>query len=174
MCLKSYIVWPKYCFCENLNDTLPSLPLCIHVRNKQLLASSNSIYTWRRWPKVVLNNLLLFFQDRIKIAVIHCSKLLAYSVLKRKLHCHQTQASFLLVPHLETKCLWFTDTIWAGSWDFGTYRIGDQRGLRRAAHPRSLTRVFAVRTHEIWNKNQKWDPLRALKTFIRRKMGHTT
>ena len=24
------------------------------------------------------------------------------------------------------------------------------------------------------NKNQKWDPLRAMKTFIRRKMGHTT
>ena len=24
------------------------------------------------------------------------------------------------------------------------------------------------------NKNQKWDPLRAMKTFIRRKVGHTT
>ena len=24
------------------------------------------------------------------------------------------------------------------------------------------------------NKNQKWDPLRAAKTFIRRKVGHTT
>ena len=24
------------------------------------------------------------------------------------------------------------------------------------------------------NKNQKWDPLRAMKTFIRKKMGHTT
>ena len=24
------------------------------------------------------------------------------------------------------------------------------------------------------NKNQKWDPLRAMKTFIRRKIGHTT
>ena len=23
-------------------------------------------------------------------------------------------------------------------------------------------------------KNQKWDPLRAMKTFIRRKVGHTT
>ena len=26
----------------------------------------------------------------------------------------------------------------------------------------------------LWNKNQKWDPLRAMKTFIRRKMGYTT
>ena len=26
----------------------------------------------------------------------------------------------------------------------------------------------------ILNKNQKWDPLRAMKTFIRRKVGHTT
>ena len=25
-----------------------------------------------------------------------------------------------------------------------------------------------------YNKNQKWDPLRSMKTFIRRKMGHTT
>ena len=25
-----------------------------------------------------------------------------------------------------------------------------------------------------WNKIQKWDPLRAMKTFIRRKVGHTT
>ena len=24
------------------------------------------------------------------------------------------------------------------------------------------------------NKNQKWDPLRVMKTFIRKKMGHTT
>ena len=24
------------------------------------------------------------------------------------------------------------------------------------------------------NKNQKWVPLRAMKTFIRKKMGHTT
>ena len=27
---------------------------------------------------------------------------------------------------------------------------------------------------KITNKNQKWDPLRAMKTFIRRKVGHTT
>ena len=26
----------------------------------------------------------------------------------------------------------------------------------------------------VLNKNQKWDPLRAMKTFIRRKVGHTT
>ena len=24
------------------------------------------------------------------------------------------------------------------------------------------------------NKNEKWDPLRAMKTFIRKKVGHTT
>ena len=29
-------------------------------------------------------------------------------------------------------------------------------------------------TLEPWNKNQKWDTLRAMKTFIRRKVGHTT
>ena len=27
---------------------------------------------------------------------------------------------------------------------------------------------------ELLDENQKWDPLRAMKTFIRRKVGHTT
>ena len=37
--------------------------------------------------------------------------------------------------------------------------------------------VFSCRgsyTAVLQNKNQKWDPLRAMKTFIRRKVGHTT
>ena len=34
--------------------------------------------------------------------------------------------------------------VWASSWDYGTYRIGDQRRLRRAAHPGSLSRAFAI------------------------------
>ena len=34
--------------------------------------------------------------------------------------------------------------------------------------------VLVVKDTEYNNKNQKWDPLRAMKTFIRRKVGHTT
>ena len=37
---------------------------------------------------------------------------------------------------------------------------------------RSASHSFFVLKHV--NKNQKWDPLRAMKTFIRKNMGHTT
>ena len=44
-----------------------------------------------------------------------------------------------------------------------------QNDVRRAKTQISLG------IHQIWSdKNQKWDPLRAMKTFIRRKVGHTT
>ena len=42
----------------------------------------------------------------------------------------------------------------ASSWDYGTYHIGDQRRLRWAAHPHSLTRAFTVCTHEVWKKTK--------------------
>ena len=38
----------------------------------------------------------------------------------------------------------------AGSWDYGTYHIGDQRRLRRACASCSLARAFAVRSHKVW------------------------
>ena len=34
--------------------------------------------------------------------------------------------------------------------------------------------IVYITTMNYVNKNQKWDPLSAMKTFIRRKVGHTT
>ena len=41
---------------------------------------------------------------------------------------------------------------WASSWDYGTYRIGEQRRLRRdcSGETALLARAFAVRAHNVW------------------------
>ena len=44
--------------------------------------------------------------------------------------------------------------IWASSWDYGTYHIGDQRRLRRACGSAQFARAFAIRTHEVWKKTK--------------------
>ena len=56
---------------------------------------------------------------------------------------------------------------WASSWDYGTYHIADQRRLRRdctgePAHPRSLTKTFAVRIHEVWKQTKDPTKIRNL------------
>ena len=54
--------------------------------------------------------------------------------------------------------------IWASSWDYGTYHVGDQRRLSRA-YASAQSRQSAVRTHEVWKstkgptKNQMSSPL---------------
>ena len=83
---------------------------------------------------------------------------------------------------------------WASSWDYGTYRIDDQRRLSRrpakaqyatsdgsgeTTHPRSITRAYAVRTHEVWKKTKgptknqisgptRWLRMRVWKMSLRR------
>ena len=63
------------------------------------------------------------------------------------LHCYLHNAylnslteGFQIVFSLMNCELLLLVAIWASSWDYGTYHIGDQ-------HPRSLARAFAVRTH---------------------------
>ena len=48
-------------------------------------------------------------------------------------------------------------SLWASAWDFGTYRISEQRMLRRVyAYVRRLARAFAARLYKalMWMKAQ--------------------
>ena len=44
--------------------------------------------------------------------------------------------------------------IWASSWDYCIYHIGDQQGSVEPAHARILARAFAVCTHQVWKKTK--------------------
>ena len=66
--------------------------------------------------------------------------------------------------------------IWASSWDYGTYRTGQQRRLKRdCAITLSRARAFAVGTHEVWKqtkgltKNQTYSPAGWLRMCVWRK-----
>ena len=56
---------------------------------------------------------------------------------------------FLLMKVSSCSFIQWKQKMCASPWDCGTYHIGDQRRLR-PAHPRSLARAFAIRTHEVW------------------------
>ena len=66
-----------------------------------------------------------------------------------------------------------TSIIWSGSY----LELALPSDLQTECTVATESRTDNVKFPNNWpppNKNQKWDPLRAMKTFIRRKVGHTT
>ena len=64
-----------------------------------------------------------------------------------------------------------TKISWAGS---NFIQIKNLRGLKIIAMWGPSPNQYGPPVWRKKKKNQKWDPLRAMKTFIRRKVGHTT